>query len=107
MPLSQVRAAKNEALFRSVNDRILELGESFPKGDLIEIVCECSDQNCLVKLEATAEEYRSVRADPTWFIAVAGHVDPAIERVVEDRGRYLVVEKLGIAGAVAADLSDG
>jgi hypothetical protein len=44
-----------------------------------------------------------VRAHPDRFLVVTGHELPRFERVVEDHGRYVVVEKQGEAGEVAED----
>ena len=65
-----------------------------------EFVCECSDQNCTERVEATLDEYENVRADATRFLVRPGHEDSRVERVVKRRGRrYSVVEKFN--GAVA------
>ena len=89
----KVRRARNEALFRDVNERIAESAERFDAGST-EFVCECADANCTHRVEATLEEYEGVRADGTTFLLVPGHADTDIERVIEDRGRFHVVEKM-------------
>ena len=106
MPLSPARAAQNEDLFRSVNERIVELGETFAHVERLELVCECSDEACLAKFDASTTEYRSIRAVATRFVVVPGHVDPAIERVLFENDRYTIVEKTGLAGEVAGQLDD-
>jgi hypothetical protein len=45
--------------------------------------------------------YESVRANPRRFIVKPGHERRELERVVDARDGYLVVEKVGDAGAVA------
>jgi len=54
----------------------------------------------------TVEEYERVRRVPTHFLVLPGesHVFPDIERVVEDHDGYVVVEKFGDAGRMAAKL---
>jgi hypothetical protein len=89
----QVRIAQTEALFRSVNERIAESAERF-LADTAEFVCECSDQSCTERLEATLDEYEGVRNDATHFLLRPGHEDTRVERVLERRGdRHAVVEK--------------
>ena len=90
----QVRMAQTEALFRNVNERIAESAERF-SSDSAHFVCECSDQSCTDRVEATLDEYEDVRAEPTRFLLRPGHEDTRIERVVERRGnRHAVVEKV-------------
>ncbi|HEX6788011.1 MAG TPA: hypothetical protein VF091_02120 [Gaiellaceae bacterium] len=89
----KVQRARAEAVFRDVNERIAESAERF-EAESTEFVCECADVNCAHRVEATLEEYEEVRADPTTFLLVPGHEQPDIERVVEHRGRFDVVEKM-------------
>ena len=57
----EVRIARTESLFRDVNERIAESAERFD-ADSTEFVCECSDQACTERVEATLDEYQEVRA---------------------------------------------
>jgi hypothetical protein len=105
--LPMVRAARNQALCRDVNERIEELAESFA----VEIsyrnfICECADTECSEPIRMTVAEYEAVRADPTLFVVFpsAEHVVPAVEDVVSRDERYWTVGKLGVAAEVAAKL---
>jgi hypothetical protein len=89
----KVQRAHTEALFRNVNEHIAESAERFA-ADSTEFVCECADASCAHRVEATLEEYEGVRADATTFLLLPGHAHADIERVVEDRGRFHVVEKM-------------
>jgi hypothetical protein len=89
----QERRASTEALFRDVNERIAESAQRFEAGSTA-FVCECADPQCTDRVEATLDVYEDVRADGTRFILAAGHEHPDIERVVEDHGRFRVVEKM-------------
>jgi hypothetical protein len=88
----ELRIAKTEALFRSVNERIAESAQRFEADDA-EFVCECSDSACTDRVAATLDDYEEVRAESTRFLVVPGHEDTRIERVVSRRRRYAVVEK--------------
>jgi hypothetical protein len=79
-------------LFRDVNERIAESAESFD-ADGADFVCECGEQACTERVPATLDEYERVRADGARFLVRRGHEDKRIERVVETRGRFTVVEK--------------
>jgi len=92
-----VRIARTEALFRNVNERIAETAERFDSSTA-EFVCECSDQQCTERVEATMEEYEQVREEGTHFLLRPGHEDTRVERVLEQRGqRHAVVEKFNAA----------
>ena len=94
MSQEQVRIARTESLFRNVNERIAESAARFDSDDA-EFVCECSDQACTDRVEATLDEYERVRADATRFLLRPGHEDTRVERVIERRGgRHNVVEKV-------------
>jgi hypothetical protein len=101
---SAARVAKNEIFFREVNEQIRRLEESTfdAEGDRrAGFICECSHGGCTTKIEATLDEYRAVRHDPTQFLVSHGHVDEENERVVRTNERFWVVEKTGLAGDLA------
>jgi hypothetical protein len=88
--LSTERLARNQTLFREVNERISEVTS---KVSFSEFICECSDPSCTRSLFASREEYEAVRLSPTRFLVARGHELPEVERVVDDHQRFLVVEK--------------
>jgi hypothetical protein len=90
------RRATTEALFRDVNERIAESAERFD-ADETDFVCECADANCTHRLTASLAEYEEVRDDPTTFLLLPGHEQGDIERVLSDRGRFRIVEKVQAA----------
>ena len=89
------RVARNEALFREVNEHVQELGERFATGsaDVGRFVCECGSEGCTESMEVPIGAYEQVRANPRRFLVLPGHVVPEIEHVVEEADTYLVVEK--------------
>ena len=89
----QERRGTTEALFRDVNERIAETAENFDASGT-EFVCECSDPNCTHRVAASLAEYEHVRDESTTFLVAPGHEQKDIERVVSDRGRYRIVEKV-------------
>lgn len=86
------KLARTEALFREVNERIAETAERFDASET-KFVCECADQTCTTRVEATLEEYERVRDDGATFLLVPGHEDDRIESVVQVEGERAVVEK--------------
>jgi hypothetical protein len=86
------KLARTEALFREVNERIAETAERF-EAEETKFVCECADQSCTHRVDATLDEYERVRADGATFLLVPGHEDERIETVVQVEGDRAVVEK--------------
>jgi hypothetical protein len=91
--LSDERLAKNEALFRVVNERLDEVGDAIPWSKTTDYLCECSAAACIEIVELTNDEYERARSHPTRFVLVPGHQRPELERVVEEHERFLLVEK--------------
>ena len=56
----KVRTARNESLFREVNERIDSAG-SGASPMFTEFMCECADDSCFDYISLTSEEYSSVR----------------------------------------------
>jgi hypothetical protein len=100
------RVARNEDLFREVNERINDIAKKLDLGEptLATFVCECSRTDCAEQIELTLEEYAWVRTEGRRFVCVPGHQDPELETVVLEVERYIVVEKNDTAGAVAEAL---
>ena len=98
----EVRAARNQALFRALNEKLEELNDSFASlTDRFTIACECADRSCIEMIEIPPDEYLAVRAEPRHFAVLPDHVYPDVEVVVRGNDAYVVVEKTGAAGDVA------
>ena len=97
------RIGRNEALLRSVNERIEEVGGAFTlHNEPLEFVCECANLDCTEPVSLRRSEYQRARQEPTWFIVVEGHETPDVERVVGRIGEYLLVEKVEPDAAATA-----
>jgi hypothetical protein len=99
------RLARNEAVFREINEGIERGRWPGEEDSLVGFRCECARLGCNELLELTVREYESVRANGRRFIITPGHERLDVEIVVETRTGYLVVEKLDQAGE-AADATD-
>ena len=101
------RRARNEALFREVNERIESISRELTDRERalqrLQFVCECGREDCTDVLDATIAEYEAVRANARRFLVLPGHDQTETARVVERTSRFFVVEKLGIAGEVAIE----
>lgn len=106
----EVRAARNQALFRVVNEKLKDINAAFEEiVGTHSIACECADLTCIETLEIARQAYDEVRTNPRHFAVRRGHVYPEVENVVRELDGYLVVEKTGTAGryAEAADGASG
>jgi hypothetical protein len=94
MSSREQRVARNEALFREVNERIRDVNDDLDVSEEAEFVCECGDESCIQPIRIDLAEYEEVRQGSTRFVVVADHVAPDVERVVHETDRYAVVEKV-------------
>jgi hypothetical protein len=92
--------ARNEALFREVNERVREVspGNSDETNDFL---CECGDEDCTETVALRNEEYEQVRADPLLFVITPGHVIPDVEDMIVRTERFEVVRKHLREGLIA------
>jgi hypothetical protein len=100
----RAKAARNQLVFREVNERIAELNIELAAREQDRLglfICECSDTGCAEGLEMTVEEYEAVRANGARFVVLSGHQLPELERIVDGNERFLVVEKVDDAAAIA------
>ena len=98
----QRRIGRNEALFREVNEAIARGQWPGEEDQPVGFVCECASLSCNQIVELSMRAYQAVRADARRFVIAVGHDVPEVERVVESRASYEVVEKGDEAGRVAA-----
>ena len=102
MDAREERLARNETLFRAVNENIEEAAarSAMPTFD---VFCECSNVDCTLLLTIGVSEYEQIRADPRHFVVAPGHELPEIESVVARTGAYQVVIKQGEAADFVAE----
>jgi hypothetical protein len=93
-----VRRAKNEALFRDINERLQGLNDDFGTSEWL---CECSDLECVGRIVMSDAAYEEVRQHGAHFMLLAGHEEGDIERIVVRHDGYVIAEKLGIGGELA------
>jgi hypothetical protein len=91
------RAARNEEVFRGVNERIASGGSLHGVTRPMPFHCECDRDRCFESITILPREYLTIADERYRFVIAPGHEDPRIERVVEVRDGYTVVEKVGEA----------
>lgn len=99
------RIAKNEVVFRAANREIEQADQESGGGpdQVIEVLCECGQRGCGGVISLTVADYDGVHSQEDRFVVLPGHESTELERVVEERAGYLVVDKFGEAEEIAED----
>ena len=98
---TEQRIARNEAVFREINEGIRRGRWPGEEDSISGFRCECASLGCTQMLPLSFREYERVRQHPRRFSVAPGHERLEVEAVVERQTSYLVVQKLGRAGEVA------
>ena len=105
--LTKVRIAENQSRFREANERIERAAENMGILGTVPFICECPREGCSEIASLSLDEYEDIRRHPRRFFTVPGHQDVAEEAgaatEVARNERYVVVDKIGIAGDVAQE----
>lgn len=97
------RTARNEAIFREVNEALKAGRWPGEEGAPIAFRCECGRLGCSRLVELTSKEYERIRAHPRRFLVAPGHDGGRAETAVGRHDHYVVVEKHDEAGRRAEE----
>ena len=101
-PEQQARAARNQSLFRALNEKLHDVNSALSSiTETFVIACECADVGCVKMLDIAPEDYEAVRSDSRRFVVLADHVYADVEKIVGGKDGYVIVEKLELAGEIA------
>jgi len=102
------RIAKNETVFRAANLEIKHAEQEAGGGtdQVFEVLCECGRAGCSGLIALTIADYEGIHSQDDRFVVLRGHESAEIERVVEERTGYFVVDKFGEAEEIAKQESD-
>jgi hypothetical protein len=105
--LTLQRIAENQSTFREANEKIEAAANNMGLGGPVPFICECADRSCTEIVRLTPEGYEEVRQHPRWFFTAPGHEDLSVDSgagiVVARADGHVVVEKVGVAGEIAAE----
>ena len=104
---SERRQIENEMFFRRSNEKVsddlrelaamhIETGHTDLVHDedmTLQFKCECSDENCTIRIPMSLSEYKEIHASRDAFTVIPGHQVGEIERVVKRAPEYNVVKK--------------
>jgi hypothetical protein len=92
------RLVRTQLLFREVNERVRETIGAFDGP--AEFLCECSGEDCIEMVLMEMTDYDRIRAQPNLFPVVPGHELMEVDRVVDQRHGYILVERVAAADEV-------
>jgi hypothetical protein len=105
--LTLVRIAENQSTFRAANENIETAAEEMGLDGEVPFICECPDRGCTQIVRLTLAAYAEVRGHPRHFFTVPGHESTTVQdgasAIIEEREGYVLVEKIGVAGAIAEE----
>jgi hypothetical protein len=107
MPSVEARLARNEVMFRAINERIRELAHKLgdQEDEDVSFVCECADETCVERISMKLSQYDEVRVLPARFFVVPSHeATPLVETVLFRSADFVIVRKIGLAADVAREL---
>lgn len=91
------KIGENEGIFRSVNERVRPLDQTW-----MTILCECGDKTCRDQVVIARSDYAGVREDSASFIVRPGHDIGETEDVIAKNLEFWIVRKhAGLPAAVA------
>jgi hypothetical protein len=92
----RVEPGEAQVLARAINEEIRVRAQTVPPNIDTDVVCECMRPGCVELLRVSSRDYEDVRRFPTRFLVKSpGHVERETERIVEEHGGFVVIEKTG------------
>ena len=119
LPVSERRQIENQMIFRRANEKIgadldaidaMHIADGNPHmvrdADIkLHFQCECSDENCSIRIPMLLSKYKTIHKQRSTFIVVPDHEVERIEKVLEKADGYSVVKKNNITSEPGADLN--
>ena len=89
------RLIQNQDQFRHANERLQERLADAGMADHrpVPFFCECADEDCLGRIDATLEEFDQAHATSEHYFILPGHATVDGEEAIAANGRYEVVTK--------------
>jgi hypothetical protein len=86
---------ENQEAFRGANERLRDLvvGAGTTDHRHVPFFCECADDDCLGRINATLDEFDDAHVTYDHYFILPGHPRSEGEEAVEENGRYEVVTK--------------
>ena len=103
------RLIENEAVFRKYNEQVengfedlKNLADEDGSEDItkgvdqmnFQFFCECSDEECKGRIKMKLADYSTIHKNRSRFIVLPDHQVVAVEKVIEEKATFTIVEKL-------------
>lgn len=102
-PNSKERQVRNEQLLRKLNTKASKAikdyfgDKTFHATEMpLDFNCECSNLACGDSVTMPIKRYEKLHARKDHFVLVKGHESTTVEKIVDDLGEYVVVEKFAL-----------
>jgi hypothetical protein len=102
----RVREVGNETASRDLNEWIEDAADESSTTTTTSYVCECSDGDCVARIDLTHGEYEDVRAHATRFAIAIDHESPDLDVVILEHQGFTVIRKMHGLPARLAIASD-
>jgi hypothetical protein len=83
----------NRTLLREVNERIAELTAADGAVSVVELLCECGDDDCTLTVRLSRRTYERLRSRGEAFLVDPRHAGRSDGSAVEREGRRVAVER--------------
>ena len=102
LPSREERIARNEALFREVNERVREV-HAGDREERVSFLCECGREECTETISLSLAEYEEVRSDATQFAVALGHEMDDVEAPIRRKDGFVLVRKHPTEATIALE----
>lgn len=97
------RLIKNEQILRDHNSKTTTHLKKFFHYDKtamtspLNFICECSNLDCAEYIALSITQYEALHKRRDRFIVHEGHITPTVEKLIDQRDGYAVVEKFELS----------
>jgi hypothetical protein len=84
---------QNDARSANASFRRVAAGSAWGRDRILPFLCECADALCVGRIEITGADYGAAHDGVDQYVVLRNHQVIAGERVIEDRGVFLVTAK--------------
>ncbi|MEO8104880.1 MAG: hypothetical protein ABI602_00905 [Candidatus Saccharibacteria bacterium] len=101
--ISHDRLIKNEQIVREHNSRTTHHLRKLLHNDKVAVasplnfICECSNLECQALVALSIQHYEAIHQRRDRFVINVDHLAPSVEKIVEQRAGYAIVEKFELS----------
>lgn len=102
---TEQRLTENEIIIREKNSKVSKGLKKYFRNDKsvvnapVAFVCECSNLKCDQLVNLSIKEYEKLHRKRNRFTIYTGHVKPEVEKVIDQKKDFDIVEKYALSPA--------